>query len=636
MATRSWRVGVDGSWSAANDWTPTGAPTSADNVVVAVAPLFSFQTTITSTIDQAYTIRSLEVDLTSSVVTQLANAPLTINTNEAHGHGIYLGGGTLRLTSSSNFINVGILIEGGTLISDTTGALSVNPISFLGSGTLLLAGSQTVSNSIDTSSTSAKSVIAASHGTSSTINGAITTPTAGTQIQFGSSTADGEITLGSGFNNFTGAKVEVAGGKLHASGFLISLTNSFLVDAGATLDISASSPGNTQLNGLTNNGTIVAQNTDTKLLMVAAPGGSISTGTLADGTGKLSLEVISGTFNVSGSNSYTGTTNIDSGGIIDAKANAFQSSSKITIASTATYGVSATSTIQAISNSGLVTLGYDIGTTPNLTILKQNADLGGNWRFAQGTQLIVDLVPSLKSFSMANANITSADTSASVTIDASGTNGIVINGSSISDTIIGSPGADTFFAGSGTNKINGGGGFDNVIFTGPISQYTFAKSGSTFTVADTVTTRDGVNQLTNVSQAKFSDITLVYDLQSAEDLLVYKLYQATYARTPDNAGFRFWANAGDATNLSAISLADAFLAAPEFSLKYGTNPTNTAFVTALYTNVLGRAPDPAGLAFWISTANSGTARDALLVSFALSAENANLIGSHVQNGFWTT
>ena len=78
------------------------------------------------------------------------------------------------------------------------------------------------------------------------------------------------------------------------------------------------------------------------------------------------------------------------------------------------------------------------------------------------------------------------------------------------------------------------------------------------------------------------------------------------------------------------------MASPEFTQKYGANPSNTAYVTALYTNVLGRAPDTAGLNFWIGNANRGEARDQLLVDFATSGENATLIGSHVSNGFWTT
>ena len=179
-------------------------------------------------------------------------------------------------------------------------------------------------------------------------------------------------------------------------------------------------------------------------------------------------------------------------------------------------------------------------------------------------------------------------------------------------------------------------GANTEVFQGALSQYQVTSGGASIVVTDTVANRDGTTSLSSIQQVKFSDVTLVFDLNSAEDTLVYELYQAAFARTPDNVGFRYWATTGDSSHLSAISLADAFLAAPEFTQKYGSNPSNTAYVTALYSNVLGRSPDAAGLAYWISQANAGEARDQLLAAFATSQENVNLIAPHISNGFWTT
>ena len=131
-------------------------------------------------------------------------------------------------------------------------------------------------------------------------------------------------------------------------------------------------------------------------------------------------------------------------------------------------------------------------------------------------------------------------------------------------------------------------------------------------------------------------ITLVTNLQSNEDHLVYLMYQASFARIPDYAGFEYWAGQADAQQFSALQLADIFMAALEFTAKFGVNPTNSAYVTELYTNVLGRAPDPAGLAYWIGQANAGQARDQLLVDFAVSAENLQTTGPHTAHGYWVT
>jgi hypothetical protein len=204
------------------------------------------------------------------------------------------------------------------------------------------------------------------------------------------------------------------------------------------------------------------------------------------------------------------------------------------------------------------------------------------------------------------------------------------------DTINGSTGNDIIYGLGGNDTINGGGGLDTAVYVGSASQYVISNSNGTITVTDTIAGRDGADTLHNIQQLEFGDYTLVFDLQSSQDLLVYKIYQAAYGRTPDNAGFRYWAGAADATHASAVVLADQFLVAPEFKALYGTNPSNTAYITGLYTHVLGRAPDQGGLDYWVGQANAGQPKDQLLVDFAVSAENAALIGSHVSNGYWTT
>ncbi len=131
-------------------------------------------------------------------------------------------------------------------------------------------------------------------------------------------------------------------------------------------------------------------------------------------------------------------------------------------------------------------------------------------------------------------------------------------------------------------------------------------------------------------------ITLVTNLTTAEDHLVYLLYQAAFDRMPDYAGLEYWAGQADAQQFTALHLADIFIAAPEFSAKYGANPDNDAFVGALYSNVLGRTPDAAGLAYWEAEANAGTPRDQLLVDFATSTENLQITASHTAHGYWVT
>ena len=57
--------------------------------------------------------------------------------------------------------------------------------------------------------------------------------------------------------------------------------------------------------------------------------------------------------------------------------------------------------------------------------------------------------------------------------------------------------------------------------------------------------------------------------------------------------------------------------------RYGNvnNLSNTQYATALYSNVLGRAPDAAGLAVQVGALDGGLSRSQLLLNFADSAEN---------------
>jgi len=80
-------------------------------------------------------------------------------------------------------------------------------------------------------------------------------------------------------------------------------------------------------------------------------------------------------------------------------------------------------------------------------------------------------------------------------------------------------------------------------------------------------------------------------------------------------------NAGLVRNgtVTLAQLADFFTASPEFAATYGSLD-DTAFVTLLYNNVLHRAPEPAGLAGWVSLLASTYTRGQVLLGFSDSAE----------------
>jgi hypothetical protein len=109
---------------------------------------------------------------------------------------------------------------------------------------------------------------------------------------------------------------------------------------------------------------------------------------------------------------------------------------------------------------------------------------------------------------------------------------------------------------------------------------------------------------------------------------VARLYFAYFLRIPDYAGLDFWIGYYRAGNsLDAIS--DFFAGSAEFQSRYGSLD-NAGFVNLVYQNVLGRAPDPGGFAFWKGQLDSGQrTRGQVMLGFSESEEFRALIGPEV-------
>src|SRR5207344_1387485 len=84
---------------------------------------------------------------------------------------------------------------------------------------------------------------------------------------------------------------------------------------------------------------------------------------------------------------------------------------------------------------------------------------------------------------------------------------------------------------------------------------------------------------------------------------VTRLYFSYFNRIPDYAGLLFQVGAYRAgTPLEAI--AQNFYNSPEFTNRYGAL-TNDQYINLVYQNVLGRAPDAGGFAFYKNLLDGG-------------------------------
>ena len=107
-----------------------------------------------------------------------------------------------------------------------------------------------------------------------------------------------------------------------------------------------------------------------------------------------------------------------------------------------------------------------------------------------------------------------------------------------------------------------------------------------------------------------------------------RLYFSFFNRIPDYAGLLFQVAAlRSGQPLGAV--AQNFYNSPEFTDTYGTL-TNDQYITLVYQNVLGRAPDAAGYDYYKTRLDAGTlTKGQMMIGFSESPEFQQLTGNEV-------
>lgn len=170
-------------------------------------------------------------------------------------------------------------------------------------------------------------------------------------------------------------------------------------------------------------------------------------------------------------------------------------------------------------------------------------------------------------------------------------------------------------------------GIDQVLVQGSRANYDFSLNGEK---VDLTQRGQPVKQYVGIERFRFDDISIATDI-SGNAGKAYRLYEAAFDRKPDASGLGFWINGLD-HGITLHSIATSFLASAEFKSRYGDEMSQKDYVTALYLNVLNRAPDQAGTDFWVNALNSGSSRAQVLVNFSESIENQQGVIGAIQNG----
>jgi hypothetical protein len=138
--------------------------------------------------------------------------------------------------------------------------------------------------------------------------------------------------------------------------------------------------------------------------------------------------------------------------------------------------------------------------------------------------------------------------------------------------------------------------------------------------------------LVSVERLQFSDASVAFDVNGNAGA-AYRLYQAAFDRAPDAAGLGYWISMLDSGQASLDQVSAGFASSKEFADLYGANASDSQFVQQLYQNVLHRPAEADGYAFWLDAIEEhGVARADVLSHFSESVENQVQVVANIQDG----
>ncbi|SDB74843.1 DUF4214 domain-containing protein [Belnapia rosea] len=146
---------------------------------------------------------------------------------------------------------------------------------------------------------------------------------------------------------------------------------------------------------------------------------------------------------------------------------------------------------------------------------------------------------------------------------------------------------------------------------------------------------------TELSRADFLDGSLVFDgtapngryVPDEDASAIARMYYTVLGRAPEFAGVHYWVeDVMDGQNISIKQLAPGFYQSAEFKARYGENTSDQQFVSLLYQNVLGRAGEPGGVNYWTGLLGQGTSRADVVLSISESYEHQSIRYSAIEQG----
>ena len=105
---------------------------------------------------------------------------------------------------------------------------------------------------------------------------------------------------------------------------------------------------------------------------------------------------------------------------------------------------------------------------------------------------------------------------------------------------------------------------------------------------------------------------------------VAQLYTAFFDRAPDADGLAYWVNQLQTGLITLEQMASNWVnEQPEGQAKYPNGTSDTAFLDAIYQNVLGRSPDAEGQQYWLNQLSSGSMSRDVFIAAIINGAHAN-------------
>ncbi|EJN18773.1 hypothetical protein PMI35_05961 [Pseudomonas sp. GM78] len=170
-------------------------------------------------------------------------------------------------------------------------------------------------------------------------------------------------------------------------------------------------------------------------------------------------------------------------------------------------------------------------------------------------------------------------------------------------------GRDTIYTGTGNDTVDAGAGYDVAHVAGSRADFIASVSGGSLNL-------NGGDHAINTSSVEFISFDnneSIVVASTDEEAAALRLYNGLLGRDADANGAEAWSNAASGTALTDI--AQGFLNSSEFQ-----NNMNSEFIQSVYSTLLGRDADAGGEAAWLNLLANGTSRADVIAGLSNSDE----------------